>query len=426
MTQLESLLDVVSPRTGIMRSLTLRMKGADQPALPIIYEGWLSHFDFRKGEPVERGSCGKGLTEEAAMLGAIGEAVEHYCAGHPAMSELRRAAIGSMGDDALAPPQFVLYSEKQYQRENLGYWRWKPEDEIQWARMNALGSDSQDWIPAAFVYLSNASDQYQDLLCTPTSSGFAAGPDLNRAIRAALLELIERDAFMIAWLARTRAPEIELEGVGGIIGEIRSTYERWGTAIRVYALPTDLPATVVLALALDQTGSGPAAIVGLGCEMSPREAVRKALFEICQMHEPLGRRHREGAAAKLNDYSDVKTLHEHAAYFFRRDHLHELDFLLESPPKVRLGDLADHSSATVEEDLGTIEKGIAAAGYCGFYRDLTTTDLQPYPIRVVRTLITEMQPISFGHGLERLGGKRLYERGGVDEASLNPCPHPLA
>jgi ribosomal protein S12 methylthiotransferase accessory factor len=58
----------------------------------------------------------------------------------------------------------------------------------------------------------------------------------------------------------------------------------------------------------------------------------------------------------------------------------------------------------------------------------------PYPIRVVRALITGIQPIHFGYGLERLGGNRLYElpskmgftRKPASEASLNTCPHPFA
>jgi len=49
-------------------------------------------------------------------------------------------------------------------------------------------------------------------------------------------------------------------------------------------------------------------------------------------------------------------------------------------------------------------------------------------------LVTELQPMHFGYGLERLGGKRLYEvaqalgyssnRKSADD--MNPCPHPLA
>jgi ribosomal protein S12 methylthiotransferase accessory factor len=425
-TQLESLLDIVSPRTGILQTLNLRVKSADQPDRPLIYDGHLSHFDFRKGEPAERGSCGKGLSEETAMLGAIGEAEERYCAAHIPPSAVKRAAIAGLEGDAEAPTEFVLYSDAQYASQTLGFWRWKPADEISWTRVTQLDGSRDAWAPASIVYLSRPSDQIQDMLCEPNSSGFAAGPDVRRALRSALLELLERDAFTITWLARLKPAEIELAGVGGIAGEICATYERWGTSIRAFSLPTEMPATVVLALALDRTGDGPAAMIGLGCEMNPREALRKALFEICQMHEPLRRRHAEGAAEKLNAYTDVKTLDQHAAYFFRRDHLGELDFLTSGATKVRLGDIEDHSRGDVDAELGAIDSAIRAAGYRAYFRDVTTPDLEGYPIRVVRALVTGLQPIAFGYGMERLGGRRLFERGGLTETQVNRCPHPLA
>jgi ribosomal protein S12 methylthiotransferase accessory factor len=73
------------------------------------------------------------------------------------------------------------------------------------------------------------------------------------------------------------------------------------------------------------------------------------------------------------------------------------------------------------------------AGCRVLYADLTTPDLVAYPIRVVRTLATGLQPIHFGYGEERLGGKRVYQlpralgysTSDRDEASFNPCPHPL-
>jgi ribosomal protein S12 methylthiotransferase accessory factor len=431
--QLESLLELVSPRVGILKSLNLRVKSADEPELPHIYDALLSHFDFRQGDKTERGACGKGVTEEDAMLGAVGEAVEHYCASHPLMKGTRRAAFAQL-PGAVPPTDFVLYSEAQYARRDFPYRPWQTTDEVLWAQVKELGTDELAWVHAPFLYLNPPSDQPQDFLFPANSSGFAAGPDLDWAIRRGILELLERDAFMVTWLNRLPVPEIDFAGVGGITGEIRSTYERWGAEVRAFRLATDLPVSAVMALVIDRTGEGPAAMIGLGCDMNVRQALQKSLFEVCQLHELLRRRHAEGAGSRLNAFADVHSMAEHAAYFLRPDHFHEFDFLLQHRRKVGIDDISSAPPSTGENDLKVLQSALASSGCRVFYHDVTTPDLTQYPIRVARALVTQLQPIHFGHGQERLGGTRLYEipkklgfrEAASSEATLNPCPHPLA
>ena len=66
--------------------------------------------------------------------------------------------------------------------------------------------------------------------------------------------------------------------------------------------------------------------------------------------------------------------------------------------------------------------------------DVTTEDVAEYDLAVVRVLVTGLQPMHFGQGEERLGGKPLFELPGRMNLAagprtgrdLNPCPHPLA
>lgn len=68
------------------------------------------------------------------------------------------------------------------------------------------------------------------------------------------------------------------------------------------------------------------------------------------------------------------------------------------------------------------------------FAELTTPDLAGFGIHVVRTLASGLQPIHFGDGLARLGGRRVFEaptrmaqgRAALSEDELNPRPHPLA
>ena len=45
------------------------------------------------------------------------------------------------------------------------------------------------------------------MIAYSTSNGLAAGPDRESALAAALLELVERDAFMLTWNTRRSFPD---------------------------------------------------------------------------------------------------------------------------------------------------------------------------------------------------------------------------
>jgi ribosomal protein S12 methylthiotransferase accessory factor len=430
--QLSTLTGLVSSKTGIIRRLNRRMTAADEPPVPVIFDSYLSHFDFKTGEDLERGACGKGLTEIAAQIGAIGEAIEHYCASHARLRRVRRARIADL-PRAIAPPDFVLYSDAQYARAGFRPAKWQPDAEIAWLEVLELPGRTPVWIPACLVYLNFSGQQPQDFLCPPTSSGSAAGPDVDSAILSGLIEVAERDAFMTTWLNRLSVPMLDYSSLGGACGTIRDHYARYGVDARAFLLATDLPVHCVMAIGLDTTGSGPAAVVGLGCSANPETALRRALFEVCQVR-PSERKHfADGDAAKMNSYSDVHTLDEHALYFVRPDHLNELDFL-QAGGTVRIGDLPHRSTGSVAGDLEFLVAALRDKGSTPLYADLTTPDLDEFPIRVVRALATHLQPIAFGHDQQRLGGTRLYELPRMlgygertrTEADLNPCPHPIA
>lgn len=433
--QLEHLLELISPKVGVIRDLSLVVRGAEEPDPPIIYQATLSHFDFRKAKAWERSAVGKGLSESEARRGAIGEAIEHYCASHFDIYATRRAPWTEVQPDAITPTECVLYSESQYARRAFPYRRWDPKDEVRWLPMKELPGERTVFAPATSVYLSLFEVQAQDLFCAPTSNGLAAGPSLEFAVLHGLCELIERDGFLITWMNRLPAPEVEFSAACKLPFSIREHYARFGVEIHVFDVSTDLLAYVMMGLAVDRTGQGPAAIVGLGCDLNPVAAVTKALFEVCQVRPGEVRRYQqEHPAEALKSYEDVRTLEDHSAYFHPLERLREFSFLLESGRAVRLEDLSDRSLGTVTADLETCVAAFGKSGSRVLYADLTTPDVTAYGLRVVRAIATGLQPMHFGFGEDRLGGRRLYEvpkrlgygsaiRG---ESELNPCPHPLA
>lgn len=432
---LDDLLGLVDPRVGIVRELSRVSKGADEPNLPIVYHARLSHFDLRRGEESERSAAGKGRTGEQAMASALGEAVERYCASLYDPSRFVRASADELAGAKVRPAECVLYHRDQYAREDFAYR--EPDDaaEISWVEGRALPGGEPVHLPASLTFLSFVGERGSELFTPPTSNGLGAGPDLDSAVLGGLLEVVERDAFLIAWLNRLPASEVDLAGPRAPWAPMVEHYRRFGVELRVFDVTTDLPIAVMLCLAIDRSGEGPAAVAGLGSHLDPPRAIEKAVMEVCQVRPGVARTYALSSPEdRLAGYEDVETLEDHSAFFTDGERLGELAFLLDTGRRVAVDELPARSTGDAAGDLTRAVADLAAAGHQVVYRDLTTPDLAGIAVRAARVLVPGLQPIHFGHRQERLGGDRLYEvpralghaerRRRPDE--INPCPHPLA
>jgi ribosomal protein S12 methylthiotransferase accessory factor len=423
--------ELVDPRVGILRSCARVAKDWREPPVPIVFGAVLSHFDFRRA-PCERATSGKGLTESDAERGAIVEALERYCAAQRRPGSLVSGAASSRAP-AIEPGELVLYSERQYRSSGFRYRRPCARSELTWVRGTRLDSGEEVLVPAALVYLNFVGMGGSEFLTATTTSGLAGGTDLPAAVLRGLYELVERDAFVITWLARLPVPRIDVSAATGVAAEIGRSYARVGIETLAFDLTNDLELPVVMALAIARDGSLPAAAVGLGCDLDPAVAIDRAFMEVVQVRTGLVPRFRQ-APAPIARHEEVRTLEDHATFAANPDNLHELDFLLAPGTPRSMGDLVDLSQGSVEANLSHCRERLEAAGCTVAFVDLTLPDLEPFGIRIVRAIATGLQPIHFGFGEERLGGRRPYTvprllgyvNRELTEADLNPCPHPLA
>jgi ribosomal protein S12 methylthiotransferase accessory factor len=265
------------------------------------------------------------------------------------------------------------------------------------------------------------------------TNGLGGGIDFESAALAGLYELVERDAYMITWLARLPVPRIDFTDSTGMAAEIRRHYKRFGVETITFDLTTDVRIPVVMAVAFDSTGALPAAAVGLGCDLDPAKALDRAMMEIVQVRSGLVPYFRQTPPPEvLRLYEEVRSLDDHAAFAANPANRHEFDFLGEK--RILLTDLPDRSQGSVEGNLRFCCEQLEAVGANVAFVDLTMPDLDPFPVRIVRAIASGLQPIHFGFGEERLGGQRPfavprllgYASRDLIESDLNPCPHPLA
>jgi ribosomal protein S12 methylthiotransferase accessory factor len=242
---------------------------------------------------------------------------------------------------------------------------------------------------------------------------------------------MERDAFLVTWMNRLPAAEIDLPTAGPAMAAITAHFARRGVGLRAFLLPSDLPASIVLAVSFDDDPDRPAQVVGLGCHLDPATAALKAVLELVA-----GRRVGRSRAhpSRPGRYDDVVTLEDHAAFAAQPERRPEFAFLWSSGRHISLADRSHPADGDAAAQLDHCVAALATAGLRAIAVDLTLPDIRECGLVVVRVFVPGLQPMHFGAGAERRGGTRLFELpmtlGLADrprsEADLNPCPHPLA
>ncbi len=425
--------DLVSPHTGIIRAIDRFTKPYTEFEFPVLWQAELANFQLRKQQDDLRYGVGRGMTDEQAILGAVGEAIERYCGAIVHRQQIMVSSHEELRHPAVHPPAFFSFSDKQYSDPTFPFAAFDPAMQTSWITALSLGSNQQVLVPAFLVYFDWDSDLPGDYILPVSSNGMASGSSLEFAAYSGLCELIERDALIITWLNRLPVPRIYFDHRPGIETEIARHYARFGIELVTFDLTSDIKVPVVMAMLIDHSGKTPAVATGLGCHLDGSTALRKAIFEVCQSRFGDIERMAGGAGANLNQYSDVKSLDDHSAFFYTTARLSELDFLFHHNQHLKIEDLPTYPSQLEVEKLRSLIVKLHSADVEPYLVEITTPDITPLGFRVVRTLASGLVPIYFGYGQEPLGTQRLFdvpERLGYGarrtEDDLNPCPHPMA
>ncbi len=413
----EALSGWVDSKTGIVRALYLAHPNARDPELPRTASAVLAQH--HAGSDPEIGS-GKGVTAAEALRGAAGEAIERYSAAQYRDSDLRRMAPSELNVDYLDPRRLSLYDPEQYETPGFPYAPFDPERTISWTSGWRIPSGRTVLLPALPVYF-NLHAPGPEYFCQVTSSGLAAGPTLPAAALAATLELVERDAFMITWLAslpgRGLKPDVTLSPE--IHEVIRQLKER-GAETQLLQLNAGIDIPVVACVCLGDGIEWPSLTVALaaGCDLP--SAAARAILEQGHVGPYIRRIFHDGDVPVPDEPDQVRTLLDHALFYAPPGRRELADFLFAYPePSIGIGELAQAAVRSVEE-CGI---RLAAAGIELAIADVTAPDVRHSPFRVARALATDTQPIHFGYGLERRANPRLAAMCGAD---FNRLPHPLA
>jgi ribosomal protein S12 methylthiotransferase accessory factor len=412
---------VVDSHTGIVRRVRVGSPDSphvvDLPATASAALGAYSPCAFHDHPTEPDEGSGKGATTVRAVIGAVAEAVERYSARWVDPRAIVRAPAAELDGDSISPARLSHYPESRYREPDFPFARIGPAAPLDWVRGLWLDTGDPVYLPALPVYYDYHVPPAEQF-CQVTSNGLAAGPTLEEAYRRATLELIERDAFTISWIARRPGRRIALDdSVDLHVRELARRLAVEAGRLSLHLLDAGLGVPTVLCVTFGDGVRWPGAAVSIAAHPSPRRAIEGALLEHGQGGPHYRRLLEEGKTAIPLTPDDVHTLVDHAAYYFPVSRAKAFGFL-ERGPLVRAADLAEPADASLAAVIARVRAaGLRVAGV-----DLTSPDLLGTPFRVARAIGPDFQQIHFGHRLARLANPRLVS---MCPRGFNPDPHPL-
>lgn len=373
------------------------------------------------------------------------EGLERY-AGMQARSKTTtvNGTLDEFGSQAVDPRLVGLYSESFHQ-ENPHVTPFAPHRTIPWVWGYSLRDKEPRLVPEVLTYYH--APGLENRFVQESSNGCASGGCPEEALYFGLMEVVERDAFLLTWYGKQPLPEIDPSTSRR--PSTRHMVDRlamYGYRARFFDARITFPIPVVAAVAERMDGGPGRLCFGAGAGLDPESALDAALCEIATDAVNLpGRTRREEARlrAMAADFSLVTALHDHPLVYGVPEMAVHAEFLLGgngTGPRIAVADLEwpDSSGAAascdLRDDLERCVAAVTAAGFDVVAVDQTLPEQRVLGLHTFSVLVPGLLPIDFGWSRQRaLGMPRL--RTALREAGLrdrdlrtqdlNLAPHPF-
>lgn len=425
---------LISKRTGVISTVEFENLASGEPSVYFARSTPANSFALNGMETMNYGDA-TSIDPKRALMKAVGESIERYCPAHFKYEDFVLANYSDLDCEAVHPADFALFSENQYAEPDFPFSRLTASTPLRWVSAFSLSQDQPILVPASFVYIPYYSDPlYEPLSHNPISTGLACGSNLASAICKSILEVIERDAFMIMWQNQLPCSRIDLSTVSDSFNQsILNELKVLPVECQAYRIPSDFEVPVIMVLLRGTSGHLPHTAIGISADLDPNKALMLALEEVCLTWTGIKRYSQAKSDYKpAEDYKNVSTLIHHALAHAVDPALGKsLEFLNSSDPQISFHDIKSINTGDMVNNIQSLVDKLSAKNLNVIVKDLTTVDVDEAGFKVIRAVVPGMQPLDVNSARRYLGGTRLYqvpcEMGlksqPLAEEELNPYPH---
>lgn len=422
--------DYLDPRTGLLNNKMVNLVHtfSDVSVNLPLFEG-------------DEGTAGRTNSFAVSELTAILEGLERYCGLEPrGKRTVVHDSFNNLRNQALNPIEVGVHAKEQYERPGFPFTEFDPERPIDWVWGYSFLQERPILVPELLAYYSLGCGSRGFVY--ETSNGCALGGSLEEAIFYGILEVVERDSFLMTWYAQMSLPRLDPNSIEDqelllMIERMRAVAEY---DLYLYNSTMEHGIPSILAIAKNRKEKGMNLICAAGSHLDPVRAVKTAVHELAGMMLSLDEKletNQEEYVRMLQDSSLVQQMDDHGMLYGLPQAEDRLQFLLEENRPLRPFHEEFQWKSThldLTEDLQDILQEFRRLNLDVIVVDQTTPETIRNGLYCVKVLIPGMLPMTFGHHLTRVTGlERVFrvpmELGYSNEPltaeQLNPHPHPF-
>ncbi|WP_050614951.1 TOMM precursor leader peptide-binding protein [Bacillus testis] len=388
----------------------------------------------------DEGAAGRTNSYATSELTAILEGLERYCGMDP---KGKRTVIydsySNLKDEALNPLEVGVHSKDHYEQADFPFRPFDPDTPMNWVWGYSFLEDRPLLVPELLAYYSLGCGEG---FVFETSNGCALGGSLEEAIFYGIMEVVERDSFLLTWYGQLPLPRLDprtaddrelqlmIERAKAVAGYDTFLYN----AMMEHGIPS------VWAMAKNRKQEGLNIICAAGAHLDPVRAAKSAMHELGGMMLTLDEKfvnNRPNYEKMLHNPMLVQQMEDHGMLFGLPETEGRLGFLLDHNRPLRSfsEEFADRPvRADLKDDLVDVLQKLHERKLDVIVVDQTVPEIKRNGLHCVKVLIPGMLPMTFGHHLTRVQGlervlevpKMLgYKEAALTYGQLNPYPHPF-
>lgn len=436
--------EYVDARTGLIQSRNRSARGL----LPMTSAHL--HTALPDGEHTTNSS---GCSLRPAHSGSIAilEAIERYAGLRPRSKRTTvHASYRQLGSQALDPTTLGLHSAQQYALSGYRFVPYHHDLICNWVWGYSFQRQCPILVPerSAYYALPVSETGENPPFAYETSNGCALGCNLEEAIFHGILEVVERDAFLLTWYARLGLPRLDPRSVTDPTIRLLIEHIEYRTGYTIYVFNATLdhafPCLWVIGIDEKSRDGLPKLRCAAGSHLHPELALQRALRELSMfLSKPpvYYQQKRPQALEMLTDPDLVKTLPDHPLLYCLPEAFDRLSFLdvTRSPQPFQKAFSAFYRDQPMHmdlrDDLFMLLNYYLKRDIDCIVVDQTAPEYSKLQLHSVKILIPGMLPMTFGHQYRRIAGMERLQQlplllGYCDHAltdvEINPYPHPFS